>query len=234
MNLLSSGITPNILKGVQTTLEEIQATLLLLICKDDILIGHSLENDLRVLRLNHETIIDTAILFRSQNGGRKHSLKHLSLCLLKQKIQEAKSEQNQLGHDSIEDAAASLILALRRAKLGRDKFQIYDKRDHKIHLLETITKIQRKRIHDQPMFFQRHMNGFPIICLGPNEWVKEHVAGQKQSSAHALQCDNIKSSSIKAVSSYLRPGSRSAGLLWAKICVNIDTDEDFELKIDTE
>jgi hypothetical protein len=223
------------MRDATTTLEEIQATLLSLICKDDILVGHSLENDLIALRLVHEKVIDTAVLFR--NDGRKHSLKHLSSILLQRKIQQgittqSNGEQGQKpGHDSVEDASASLVLAVRRAKLGDDKFRIYDKRNHKKNLMETVTKIRRKDSHCQPLFFQR--NKGPLLCLGPNEWVKEHVGGRHQTAANVLQCDNINSSSIKAVSSYLRPGSRNASLLWAKICVDARSDKEYKQKIDT-
>ena len=97
-------------------------------------------------------------------GG--NTLSNIYHCVnFKEKIQEIKPEQNQFGHNPVEDASASLILAIRRAKLGRDKFQIYDKSNHKLNLLETITKIQKRRMDNQPMFFQRHIKSFPLICL---------------------------------------------------------------------
>eukprot|EP00978_Attheya_sp_CCMP212_P000507 scaffold1008_cov47-Attheya_sp.AAC.1 len=66
-----SGITPVMLENVTMRIEQVQAAILSIICKEDILIGHSLENDLRAVRVFHENIIDTAIMFRSKNG-RKH------------------------------------------------------------------------------------------------------------------------------------------------------------------
>jgi hypothetical protein len=223
------------LKGVTVTLVDVQTLLLSLICLDDILIGHSLENDLRVLRLVHENVIDTAMLFRNISNGRKHSLKHLSLCLLKQNIQQTgSSSQTKQGHDSVEDASATLLLAIRRSRLGPEKFRIYDKKDYKINLMETLTNIRKNQIQNQPLFFQRQQIHSPIVCLGPNEWIKDHVGGHKQSAVHILQCENLKSSSIKAISSYLRPGSsRSSSMLWAKICIDTHLDEDFESNIDS-
>ena len=89
-----SGITPSKLQNVCTTLQDIQCCLASLIYKEDILIGHSLENDLKALRFVHEKVVDTALLFRRQSSstsssrsGGKHSLKYLSSCLLKRKIQ---------------------------------------------------------------------------------------------------------------------------------------------------
>lgn len=46
-----SGITEAILRNVSTSLEDIQAEFLTIVHKDDILIGHSLENDLNALKV---------------------------------------------------------------------------------------------------------------------------------------------------------------------------------------
>ena len=46
-----SGITPEILKDVTTTLEEIQEEFLKIVDKDSILIGQSLENDLNAMQV---------------------------------------------------------------------------------------------------------------------------------------------------------------------------------------
>jgi hypothetical protein len=79
----------------------------------DYIIGHSLENDYAALRLVHPNTIDTAVLFRDISNSRKHGLKYLSFGLLQRRIQ-----QNQAGHDSLEDCVASVDLALLKAKLG--------------------------------------------------------------------------------------------------------------------
>lgn len=70
--------------------------------KDTILIGHSLEADLRALRLVHEKIIDTSVLFACNN--KKRSLKHLAYELLGRDIQQLG------GHDSTEDAKTCIQL----------------------------------------------------------------------------------------------------------------------------
>jgi len=228
---------------VTTTLEEIQLVLLSLICIEDILIGHSLENDLMATRLYHGRVIDTAVLFCSING-RKRSLKHLSLCLLNQKIQQIQriGDETSLGHDSIEDACTTLVLAIRRANLGA-KFTIHDKDESKMNLMEQLTTHRKRNIINQSLYFQKRENdgssnhNGQLICIGPKEWVNNHILGcgngrQRQCSAHVLQCDDINSSSIKAISSYLKPrSSRSASLLWAKICVDAGVDIDHEEKI---
>ena len=66
-----SGVTAKALANVTTRIEQVQASLAGLIQDTDIIVGHSLENDLRALRLVHEKVVDTACLFRSKDG-RKH------------------------------------------------------------------------------------------------------------------------------------------------------------------
>jgi hypothetical protein len=68
-----SGITAQSLNDVLASIQEVQVALLGLISKEDIIVGHSLENDLHALRLSHLYVVDTAVLFRS--GGRKHALR---------------------------------------------------------------------------------------------------------------------------------------------------------------
>lgn len=50
--------------------------------KDTILIGHSLENDLNALRIVHDKVIDTSVLFMNDTG-KKLPLKSLASYYLK-------------------------------------------------------------------------------------------------------------------------------------------------------
>lgn len=59
----TAGITPQMMKGVTTTLSQIQQCVLKFVGPDTLLVGHSLENDLRVLKLVHLKNLDTAILY---------------------------------------------------------------------------------------------------------------------------------------------------------------------------
>jgi len=106
-----SGITPELLKDVTTTLEDARNEILKLVNDNDVLIGHSLENDLHALKLIHTTVVDTAVLFA--NNQRKRPLRDLSHSYLQRNIQ--------LGsHDSSEDALASLDLAFLKFKFGAE------------------------------------------------------------------------------------------------------------------
>jgi len=65
----------------------VRRTLLSLLTPATILIGHGLHNDLITLKLIHETVIDTAVLYRDLNG-RVHGLKYLAKGVLNKWVQE--------------------------------------------------------------------------------------------------------------------------------------------------
>ncbi|KAF5889828.1 putative RNA exonuclease NEF-sp, partial [Clarias magur] len=101
-----SGITRSMLMNVTTRLQDIQTKLVALLSPDAVLVGHSLENDLRVLKLIHPHVIDTSLLYRKEFGQR-FKLKILSEVILKREIQS----EERSGHDPCEDAQAALDLA---------------------------------------------------------------------------------------------------------------------------
>ncbi|XP_028900938.2 transcription factor mef2A [Zeugodacus cucurbitae] len=111
-NTRFSGITEKDLcahsnKSVKT-LAEVQRDLLQLIDADTILIGHGLDNDLRVLRIVHKCIIDTSIAFPHSSGfPYRRALKNLTKACLNRDIQCGDA-----GHSSFEDSRACLELML--------------------------------------------------------------------------------------------------------------------------
>ncbi|KAJ3054000.1 RNA exonuclease 3 [Rhizophlyctis rosea] len=83
--------------------------------KGTVLVGHGLENDFNALRITHYNIIDTAYLFPHPKGlPFRFSLRVLAEKLLKKFIQVGGSA----GHDSAEDARASLELVKGKLKGG--------------------------------------------------------------------------------------------------------------------
>jgi len=98
-----SGITPEILENINITLPQVQQEILGIVSSDTIICGHSLENDLRVLKLIHYKIIDTSIIYPHPTLGFKYSLKSLAAKYLRKNIQNG-------SHDSGEDASAALEL----------------------------------------------------------------------------------------------------------------------------
>lgn len=113
-----SGITENCLRDCSKRLFDIQQDLLKIFNKDTILIGHSLESDLKALKMVHYNVVDTSIIYPHKYGPPyKWGLKLLSEQHLQRIIQ---SEE---GHDSKEDALASLDLVWKKLKEDVKKFK---------------------------------------------------------------------------------------------------------------
>lgn len=150
----------------------------------DVLVGHSLENDLHALRLVHPTVVDTALLFRARGAKYKHSLRHLAANLLQKQIQHLGS------HCSREDASAALELAVRRALRGPN-FARHLVRPQPVNLLTLLSQ------HGTT----------PLVCLGSSDWLREHV--ESRSTIHALTCDELTHPNRKAVISWLTAANPS-------------------------
>lgn len=77
------------LKNEKRTLRDIQAVILSMFHSKTILIGHSLESDLKALKLIHSLVVDTSVLFPHKMGPpKKRALKTLCIEYLKRIIQE--------------------------------------------------------------------------------------------------------------------------------------------------
>lgn len=104
-----SGITEESLVDVTTKLADVQEKLLSIVSCDDILVGHSLQSDLKVLKISHPRIIDTSVIYDHNRGPpAKPSLRILAKKYLNISIQQG--EENGTGHSSVEDATACLKL----------------------------------------------------------------------------------------------------------------------------
>lgn len=103
-----SGITEDIIRGSSFRLSDIQKDLCELLNHRTILVGHSLENDLKVLKLFHKALVDTSIVFPHKRGlPYKNSLKRIAKDIINLTIQESEN-----GHDSYEDANACVKIML--------------------------------------------------------------------------------------------------------------------------
>lgn len=198
-----SGVTATMLKNVTTQLEQVQAALLCTIAPNDIVIGHSLENDLIAARWIHRNVIDTSLLFRT-NRRFKYKLRHLAAVLLQKRIQEDQ-------HCSHQDAVTALELAVGRAVQGPD-FCIID-RNNRTNRLTTS--------------WAKSTNG-ATVCVGPRAWLDQHVLVEP-SGIHALQCETIHDPNTKAVTAWLNSTTkknRCARLVWAHWALQNDSDVD--------
>lgn len=111
-NTRFSGITEEDLKNVRTTIRDVQAVLLSKFSNKTILIGHSFDSDLRALRMVHDTVIDTSVVFPHSRGPPfKKALRTLCGEILQKIIQNGVD-----GHDSAEDAIACMELMMWKVK----------------------------------------------------------------------------------------------------------------------
>uniref|UniRef100_A0A8C3VZN9 RNA exonuclease 5 n=1 Tax=Catagonus wagneri TaxID=51154 RepID=A0A8C3VZN9_9CETA len=111
-----SGITKKILNPVTTKLKDVQRQLKALLPPDAVLVGHSLDLDLRALKMIHPYVIDTSLLYVREQG-RRFKLKFLAKTILGKDIQCP----DRLGHDAVEDARTTLELARYFLKYGPKK-----------------------------------------------------------------------------------------------------------------
>ncbi|KAI0319403.1 hypothetical protein OF83DRAFT_1055004 [Amylostereum chailletii] len=112
-----SGITAEALTPVTTKLEDVQKRLLQLlsVSPTPILLGHSLESDLRSLKLCHPRCIDTAIIFHHPRG---RPLKPGLAWLTKKWCGREIQTRGEGGHDPEEDARACLDLLRKKVDHG--------------------------------------------------------------------------------------------------------------------
>ena len=115
-----SGITPSHMANTQTTLTDVHHFLRQIMTHQTILVGHGLQNDLRVLKMRHRRVVDTSWIYDSSSGKPfKPKLKYLADKYLGIRIQDTDSEPNQQqGHDSVTDATATMKLALLKVDKG--------------------------------------------------------------------------------------------------------------------
>lgn len=105
-NTRFSGITKDQMDRTSTSILQIQANILHLCNSETILVGHSLESDMKALKIVHGTVIDTSVLFPHKMGlPHKRALRALASEYLKKIIQNDVS-----GHDSAEDAITCMEL----------------------------------------------------------------------------------------------------------------------------
>ncbi|KAI9701974.1 MAG: hypothetical protein M1836_001318 [Candelina mexicana] len=112
-----SGITKEMLDPITTTLSDIQSRLIKdILHPRTILVGHSLNADLKALKVTHPFIVDTSIIFQHPRGPPlKSSLKWLAQRYLSKDIQKGHGTH---GHDSVEDARACIDLVKQKCEKG--------------------------------------------------------------------------------------------------------------------
>ena len=112
-----SGITEEALRDVTTTLEEVQSHILSVLSASPtpILLGHSLESDLKALKICHPLCIDTAVIYHHPRGK---PLKPGLAWLTKKWCGREIQNRGEGGHDPEEDARACVDLLRKKVEHG--------------------------------------------------------------------------------------------------------------------
>ncbi|CAL8097195.1 unnamed protein product [Calicophoron daubneyi] len=121
-NTRFSGLKQEEVEQSTDRITDVQSRLLHLFDSDSILIGHSLESDLTALKIIHSKVVDTSVMFPHRLGPpKKRALRNLVGEYLQQIIQ-----QDDKGHNSLEDAVACMQLVQYKAKddLRRGKWTL--------------------------------------------------------------------------------------------------------------
>ncbi|KAG4303207.1 hypothetical protein PCANB_000599 [Pneumocystis canis] len=167
-----SGITEEKLSNITTKITDVQEALLKLIDENTIIVGHSLEWDLRSLKFTHPYIIDTSFIFQHTRGPPyKPGLKWLAHKWLKREIQK----NNILGHDSIEDALTCIDLLKLKLKNGPE-FGLFNTDNESIFSkLEKYDETKKCAIVDYGGSAQWYGNSLKtyVSCSSDNEVLEE-------------------------------------------------------------
>ncbi|KAF3648854.1 putative protein-like [Capsicum annuum] len=111
-----TGITAGDLDGVSCSLADVQTSMKKLLSHGTILIGHSLHNDLRALKIDHARVIDTSYAFKYQDEPYyKPSVSNLCKSVLRFKLRKMGSP-----HICLDDASAAMKLVLAKVENGVD------------------------------------------------------------------------------------------------------------------
>jgi len=163
-NSLWSGVTAETLKGVTTRVEDIQEGLKKWITGSTILIGHGLDNDLRVLELIHSRVVDTSVIYPHNKEGFKYSLKSLANKHLKRDIQ---SGDGTSGHNPVEDALAALDLVKLKVIRG-PSMGVHSARPIKRGLAKTLRGLKRNmHVLGSPRVISRYKTDPVSLTLLP-------------------------------------------------------------------
>lgn len=106
-----SGITEEIVQDAQETIETLHSTLPSIVGRNTVLCGHSIENDLKAMKLVHSRVADTSVMYPHPAEPFKFSLKQLTNKFLNKNIQNG-------AHNSVEDATAAMQLVQLKLQNG--------------------------------------------------------------------------------------------------------------------
>jgi RNA exonuclease 1 len=110
-----SGISPKSLESTTTTLADVHNFLRTLITPSTILLGHSLESDLKAMKVAHTRCLDTSVLYHHPRG---RPLKPGLKWLMKKWVEKDIQDRGEGGHDPEEDSRACIDLMRLKVQNG--------------------------------------------------------------------------------------------------------------------
>ncbi|KAL8671499.1 MAG: hypothetical protein Q9168_004013, partial [Polycauliona sp. 1 TL-2023] len=183
-----SGITPEKMNPITTSLPDIQTRLLSILTPTTILLGHSLNSDLEALKLTHPFIIDTSLLYPHPRGPPlKSSLKWLAQKYLQREIQKG---HGSLGHDSIEDSRACLDLVKKKCEKGPEYGSIASNSET---IFKRLARTPRKGPRDSSSLVGNGEGGAATPHQGKTGAIIDHGSPEKnfgQMATYSLSCNS--------------------------------------------
>ncbi|GAB67688.1 exonuclease [Plasmodium cynomolgi strain B] len=179
-----SGISESTLQNVHTKLKDVQEYLKKIFNKKSILIGHSLENDLHALRIHHDHVIDTSVVYsNSAYCFLKPSLfnlcqRHLGITMKREK-----------GHNSIDDAKISMFLALKKMSEFDTAEPFYQYQPLSLFLNpDNFTNVKGNIIYQEDVRHKYEKN----LCIydAKNEYIEEKLPKYFLKNCFHCPCEN--------------------------------------------
>ncbi|KAG0461683.1 hypothetical protein HPP92_021980 [Vanilla planifolia] len=160
-----TGVSAEDLVGVTCSLVDVQGRMKKLLRKGTILVGHSLYNDMRALRLEYQRVIDTAYIFKYSDllPDRIPSLKNLCKAVLGYELRKEGEP-----HDCKRDAEAAMKLVLAKLEHGfEDPIEVAmvsDSQRSKLLLHRIPVEVPYQELHKVfPQGFELDIQGDPKV-----------------------------------------------------------------------
>ncbi|XP_074308793.1 small RNA degrading nuclease 1-like [Silene latifolia] len=110
-----TGVSAKDLDGITCSVKDIQKSMRRLLCRGEILVGHSLSNDLKAMKVDHAKVIDTSFIYKygDESTRKRPSLNDLCKTVLGYELRKKGAS-----HNCADDACAAMKLVLAKIEHG--------------------------------------------------------------------------------------------------------------------
>ncbi|KAH9621435.1 hypothetical protein KSS87_007557 [Heliosperma pusillum] len=118
-----TGVSAKDLDGITCSVKDIQNSMRRLLCRGEILVGHSLSNDLKAMKVDHAKVIDTSFIYKygDESTRKRPSLNDLCKarqCLFLETVLGYELRKKGASHNCADDACAAMKLVLAKIENG--------------------------------------------------------------------------------------------------------------------